>query len=324
MSSSLIPKNSLIILLNDSTTDSDLNLIIEIPNRRVSIDQIIQIMIDPMQKREFFHAIQIRISSHGPVIKCVHTKTGFICHIGFIPEFGLVNSHVMKHVLRYDHRIHPLIIILKYWMRAHNLSGSGRISSYCLFLLIVFYLQSTSIKMLPPLCVHQASVPEVLAGGIWNVGFDFNYYALTNSGSTQLSVSDLLMGFFEFYRNFEFEKNVVCVLFGRSYDRTEFNANVPIEFARYKLYLERENAVKLDTSGMMCVLDPFQHYRNVANFNLSEEKRTFQLFKAELAYAAELCHNAKEQKEPLSLYALFTSFADYTETVLSQKLYYFY
>lgn len=276
-------------------------------------------MVDPMQKLRIFHDILPRLNSHGPLIQCVHTVTGRNCDISFIPEYGLVNSHIMKHLLRYDHRIHSLIFILKYWMRTHDLSGSGCISTYCLFLLVVFYLQSPKIQILPPYVAHQACAPEVLVARTWNVGFNFNYFALKSSGNAHISVSDLLMGFFEFYRDYDFENNIVCVLFGRSYDRSEFNANVPLEFGRYKLYLERENALKLDTTAVMCVQDPFQHYRNAANFNVSTEKKTFELFKAQLARAAELCQKARDEQKSLSLYTLFNSFADPTETVLSQK-----
>lgn len=305
--------------LNDSTTDSPFDIVIEIPNRTVSIDRIIQIMIDPMHKLRSFHDIQPRINSHGPLITCFHTVTGFTFNISFIPEFKLVNSNVMKHLLRYDHRIHPLMFILTYWMQTHHLSGSGLISTDCLFLLVAFYLQTAQIRILPPYCLHQSFVPEVLVERTWNIGFNFNYFAPKTSGNTQLSVSDLLMGFFEFYRDYEFEKNIVCVLFGRSYDRAEFNANVPVEFGRYKLYLEQENAVKLNTTGVMCVQDPFRHHQNTANFNVSTEKKTFELFKAELAHAAKTCEKAIAEKKHLSLYTLFNSFADPTETVILQK-----
>lgn len=285
-------------------TDSDFDLYIEMPHTAEPITKTIHILVAAMHQLQRFHEIIPITHARVPIIKCVHTPTGFSCDISFSNSFGVHNSKIIRHLVCYDYRIHPLTIILKYWMRTHELSGTGKITNYCLFLMIVSYLQSIPNAILPPFNVFQKNV-QVVKVEHWNMAFNYNY---VNNNTNPMKVSLLLMGFFKFYAEYDFQKNILCPLYGRSYERKNFNANIPPEFKRYIDYMKLPEAQELNTSRLMCIQDPFNHCYNVA---ACTGKATYEKFILELKNAAELCSKelTNGPESALFLYKLFNSHA---------------
>lgn len=274
------------------------------PHNAEPITKTIHILVAAMRQLQRFHEIVAITHARVPIIKCVHTRTGFSCDISFSNSFGVHNSKIIQHLVNFDYRIHPLTIILKYWMRTHELSGTGRITNYCLFLMIVFYLQSIPNPILPSFNVFQKNVPVVNVEN-WNMAFNFNY---ANNSRNPLKVAVLLMGFFKFYAEYDYQQNIICPLFGRSYERKNFNANIPQEFKRYIDYMKLPGAQELHTSRLMCIQDPFNLCYNVASCT---GKATYEKFILELQNAAQLC--SKEltcgPESAQFLYKLFNSHA---------------
>lgn len=274
------------------------------PHNAEPITKTIHILVGAMRQLQRFHEIVPITHARVPIIKCVHIPTGFSCDISFSNSFGVHNSKIIRHLVYYDYRIHPLTIILKYWMRTHELSGTGKITNYCLFLMIVFFLQSIPNPILPPFDVFQKNVPVVKVEN-WNMAFNFNF---VNNSRNPLKVATLLKDFFNFFAEYDFQQNIMCPLFGRSYERKNFNANIPPEFKRYIEYMKLPSAQELNTSRLMCIQDPFNLCYNVASCT---GKATYEKFILELQNAAQLCSreltNGPESAQ--FLYKLFNSHA---------------
>lgn len=252
-----------------------------------------------------FHQIVPIPNARVPIIKCVHTSTGFNCDLSFTSNLGVYNSNIVKDLINYDDRIHSLTMILKFWMRAHKISGTGKITNYSLFLLIVFYLQSLRQPILQPLNFFQNNIPPFFVGP-WNLAW---YFGLQIPMFNKQTVIQLVAGFFQFYSNFTFEKVVICPLYGRTYRRDEFaNNKIPEgnDFGTFRNYMQTKEAKFLNTNTGICIQDPFQLSFNVA---ASCANREFLKFKNELAHAYKLTVESTELTKPKYLLAIFNGSA---------------
>lgn len=240
-----------------------------------------------MQRKRTFQKMLPIIHAKIPIIKCVHLKTGYSCDISFSNAIGVYNSKIMRHLLTFDFRIHPLAIILKYWMRTHDLSGTGRITNYCLMLLIVYYLQTLKPPILPPYNDFQKDV-QPFEVDYWNLACD---QSLQTFRRNQMRVSDLLLGFFKFYSKFNFTTSIISTLYATTYDRNKFKMSIPNELWRYQNYLSLADkaAVPINLTTNMCVQDPFNLSINVAACVTAAH---MELFHREICYAAEICQKS--------------------------------
>lgn len=106
----------------------------------------------------------------------------------------------MASLLTFDRRIDDLTIMIKCWMKMHDLYGSNKITNYPMLLMILFYLQSIPNPIVPPIDSFQRNVQPRLVNG-YNFAFDHSFRNVTTNA---LSVVDLLKGFFDFYCDFDF------------------------------------------------------------------------------------------------------------------------
>lgn len=247
------------------------------------------------------------VNAKIPIIKCVHLETGYSCDISFSNAIGVYNTKVMRHLITFDYRIHPLAVILKYWMRTHDLSGTGRITNYCLMLLIIYYLQTIKPPILPAYDDFQKDV-DCFNIEYWNLACDLSIQTWHRN---QMKVSDLLLGFFKFYSNFNFTDSIVSTLHAVAYNRNEFKAAVPQELWRYTEYLRRAGtaALKLNVTSKICVQDPFNLSLNVGACVSAVH---LELFQRELRFAADRCSVSLKNQEirPADLLlGLFNEFA---------------
>lgn len=292
--------------------DSDFDIYVQIEPKNKQISKIIYTVIAGMQRKQTFEKIFPIINAKIPIIKCIHTYTRYSCDISFSNAIGVYNSRIMRQLLVFDYRIYPLSVILKYWMRTHELSGTGRITNYCLMHLIIYYLQTIKPPILPPLNDFQKDI-EPVEVDYWNLAFDM---AVQTYYRNQMLVSDLLQGFFEFYSNFNFATSIISTLYGTLYDRNKFKMSIPNEFWRYQNYLALadKNSPTFNLSSKMCVQDPFNLSVNIAACVTAAH---LELFQRELRYAGELCQkslkkNNNEQLHPSNLLLkLFNEFAPF-------------
>ncbi|KAG5309855.1 PREDICTED: speckle targeted PIP5K1A-regulated poly(A) polymerase-like [Acromyrmex echinatior] len=238
-----------------------------------------------------------------PIIKFRYIPTNVSCDISFKNGLGIYKSDFLRYCALHDPRLRPLMLLIKYWARHFGISGSGRISSYGLVCLIIFYLQQESIGLLPPLLHLQRNcIPQILNG--WQVNFNENTVlpAITNSSN----IATLLHNFFTFYGEFNFTACVLCLLDGKTYSLPDFAQldKLPNYMDRYKSYIMDNNTKKLDIYKPVCVQDPIELNQNTAA-NTSD--RALLAFQHCCKFSADICSTASENNYNYLIKMLFTS-----------------
>lgn len=115
------------------------------------------------------------------------------------------------------------------------------------------------------------------------------------------SVFYLLYGFFGFYAAFDFDKNLVCTMMGRTYDRKTLHdePRAP-ELSAYFRYLEREPKDGLNADHQICVQDPHRLNVNVTRCSAA----SFLMFKQHLhTMCQHILHAPSDQSERVQLLA---------------------
>lgn len=225
----------------------------------------IQSLAKVMRSQRTFGQVIAITSARVPIIKSWHFGTNTACDFSFCYNFFSVqNTFVVRYLVNCNARIKPLTLLLKFWFRRHDYLGTGKFTSYCLFQLIVFYLQRLPEPMLPPLEYFQQSVPVHMVDG-WNVAFDFER-PLPITRNTA-SLMELVSGFFAFYREMDFEQVVICTLTAQTYPRSAFSAAAAGRQCQgqslYTLAVQAELCAPLIVTRPLCVQDPFTLNINV-------------------------------------------------------------
>jgi len=79
------------------------------------------------------------------------------------------------------------------------------------------------------------------------------------------SIRDLLLGFFEYYGNFNYKYFVVCPLLGETWEKRGFTeiSNLPSSMAPYVTQLRNKKPEYFRIDSPMCVQDPFDLSHNL-------------------------------------------------------------
>lgn len=268
-----------------------------------------------MRRLNLFDNIVAIVNAKIPLLKCIHSTTGFSCDFSFSSPLGRYNSQIVREIIRVDHRIHPLILILKHWMKTRNLLGTGKITSYCLIMMIIHFLQQ--IKIVKPLAVYQAQVPKFIVDAYWNLAWNTSVPINLNN-SPNLTISSLLRGFVDYYKDFDFPTKIICPLYGQTYDRAEFSQKPPAEFGAYIEYMKSEGAAPLNLNHPMCVQDPF-----ALNHNVAASGAVYRYFIAELRNASEMFRtqftpNVLSAEFLLKFFTEFAAEPPKSETIISK------
>lgn len=190
-----------------------------------------------------------------PILKCYHVRTGYQCDINFSDSYGILNSPIVARLLSFDARIYVLATIIKYWSKLHDCAGRNRISNYAIIWMLLFYLQQLDEPIVPPIMEFQKRVPPFWVNTVFNFAFDLN---LPNQTHNKMRCSELLLGFFKFYKDFDYQSTLICPLYGKSYKKCDILAKKLPEFQRYEeiLTLNKLNAMSLNKC--LCIQDPFE------------------------------------------------------------------
>lgn len=233
-----------------------------------------------------------------PIIKCEHTPTGLNCDINLKNSLGIYNSELLSYLQTLDIRIKPLLLVIKCWAQNLNLTGSNKITSYALAMMIIFYLQQK--KILPPIRFLQSCAFD---HDEWNCTFDKEKGHTFEIENNQ-NLFELLRDFYRFYEAFNF-KEIISPLTGITHQRHDFtkSGNIPFEYERYKLKLEQSGGSALKLESSIIVIDPFELSHNItpcANANI------LQLFKEACILSAKCFNIGADCKECEVLSKLFT------------------
>ncbi|KAF0306522.1 N-acetylglucosaminyl-phosphatidylinositol de-N-acetylase [Amphibalanus amphitrite] len=151
-----------------------------------------------------------------PIVKFRSPRLGDIdCDMSFKDPMSCQNSRLIGWLMQCDPRVRPLTVAIRFWAKRRNLAGGEhhprRMSSYCLTLLVVTFLQQLRPPVLPTVDWCQAPVEPMLIGP-WNAAFAPASVWHTENATP---VSRLLRQFFQFCADLPAETVVVCPLMGR-------------------------------------------------------------------------------------------------------------
>ncbi|KAJ6642050.1 Terminal uridylyltransferase Tailor [Pseudolycoriella hygida] len=277
----------------------------ELPDKlKKTVSRIIYQTIDTMKRFNTFEQTVAIVNAKIPLLKCVHVNTGFSCDFSFTSPMGRYNSLIIRNILYLDQRIHPLLLILKHWMKTRNLLGTGKITSYCLIMMVIYYLQH--VRILKPLAIFQAQIPRFIVDNYWNLAWNTSMTNRFNNCPDQ-TVSSLLRGFVNFYKDFDFQSQIICPLYGQTLSRETFMTKPPPEFEAYNQYMRTDGASPLNLHHPMCVQDPFALNHNIA----ASCGSVFRYFVLELRNASEIIKAQLKPGIPSAQFLLkfFTEFA---------------
>lgn len=237
--------------------------------------------------RVFTHLVSIP-RANTPIVKFRHVPSGFHCDVNAKTPLGAQNSKLIKLLFEQDPRLQPLAILIKYWAKVHDLSGTGRLTNYALTMMVIFYLQQPEVGILPPVEKLQRDLDTAYIVDFWNAGFSTRKLPPTVNKS---AVHDILGSFFQFYDKFDFDNEVVCPYYGRSVRKNAFilHETLPKEFMRYVHNVEDNLTGPLRHGTAFCVQDPFEQSHNVASSvvgKLAAEIRAYIKFAAD-AYGVD-------------------------------------
>lgn len=238
-----------------------------------------------------------------PIIKFRYIPTNVSCDISFKNGLGIYKSNFLRYCALRDPRLQPLMLLIKYWARHFGISGIGRISSYGLVCLIIFYLQQESVNLLPPLLdLQKTCVPHIING--WQVNFNENTVLPPISNSS--SIAELFHDFFSFYATFHFHSCVICLLDGKTYSTVDFTQidKLPDYMDRYKTCVMENSAKKLDIHKPLCLQDPIELNQNTAAIT---SDRALIAFQQCCVFSAEICAAAKANNYENVLKTLFST-----------------
>ncbi|XP_063976162.1 speckle targeted PIP5K1A-regulated poly(A) polymerase-like [Diachasmimorpha longicaudata] len=186
-----------------------------------------------------------------PVIKFHHIHSMIDCDVSFKYGLGVHNSQLIKYLLSLDSRLQPLVMIIKYWAKTMDISGSRKINNYSLVMLIIFYLQQPSVNLLPAIKELQ-KVDERIYFKSWQINFNKDYPSTSMNNSS--SILELLEGFFKFYSDFNFLGTIIRPLEGKSFLRKEF---------KREMVQRGANVESLKLTRDACLQDPIQLDHNI-------------------------------------------------------------
>lgn len=217
-----------------------------------------------------------------PILKCYHIRTGYQCDLNFSDSFGILNSPIVAHLLKFDPRIYVLATIIKYWMKVHDCAGKNRISNYGVMWLLLFYLQTLPQPIVPPIIEFQRHVRPFIVNHC-NFAFD---YQMPNRSRNQSRCSDLLLGFFQYYRDFDFGSHLICPLHAKIFRKAEVLEKKIPELQRYEeILLADSYETPMQLNKSICIQDPFDITHTIPGVIANLE---FQKIVWKIGYAAEV------------------------------------
>ncbi|KAJ1528688.1 hypothetical protein ONE63_007081 [Megalurothrips usitatus] len=196
-----------------------------------------------------------------------HNDTEMNCVVSFTNGFKEQNTLLLKSYLKMDKRLRLLMLLVTDMVyRYHDISKY--FTSYVLNIMVIMFLQRIPEPVLPTLFELRNMFPykKVIIGG-FDCGFPKETPCLQSSN--HLSVENLLKGFCAFYKDFNFEDDVVSILgpeLKRSMFCPPYNNTISDEpLNSYLLSLKNGgNTPKMNCDLPVIVQDPFELCCNAA------------------------------------------------------------
>lgn len=231
-----------------------------------------------------FKGCFIMANTRSSLLKCTHISTGYKCSIDFSRYVDVEKAKIISHLLSIDPRIYDLAFIIKYWLKQREVFSSNGINNYVALWLLFSYLQQLKQPILPPINEFCDKMPASEVDGV-NIAFN---YQLQYRTKNEEPISNLLSGFFSFYKKFDFESQIICPAIGRVMARSEFQKLNSHYFTRYSDGSEKLFDQPIDIKQRICIQDPFEKRRSVPE-NISAG--AYHKFREAITNAAFVCRS---------------------------------
>ncbi|EPY50511.1 poly(A) polymerase Cid11 [Schizosaccharomyces cryophilus OY26] len=179
-----------------------------------------------------------------PIVKMWDPQLNISGDININNDVAKLNTEMLHLFVKIDPRVRALGLIIKYWAKQRSLNdavGCGTITSYTLSCMIVNFLQTRKPCLLP-------SMMELNDRRTNNIHFltDLGNFQ-KNSFQNKSSLGELLLDFFRYYGFvYDYKESVVSVRSGTLLDK-------------------RSKGWNMDMNNSLCVEEPFNTSRNLAN-----------------------------------------------------------
>ncbi|XP_063979187.1 poly(A) RNA polymerase gld-2 homolog A-like isoform X2 [Diachasmimorpha longicaudata] len=200
---------------------------------------------------------------------------------------GIRNTHMLYCYSRIDWRVRPLVLVVKLWAQSQNINDAKNmtISSYSLVLMVIHFLQcGVSPAVLP--CLHSMyghkfnSYSDIHTIDIHE---DLSFLTKTVAQTNRQPLGELLLEFFKYYSNFDFNQYAISVRLARK---------VPIDDCR------RARSWKNDPHQwkFLCIEEPF---------DLTNTARSVYDYAVFSRIKTVFCRTYQRLKESMSLASVF-------------------
>lgn len=242
---------------------SDLDIYIDIIDKPENEKKCLKMIKTALLRSKLFHGVIDIPSAKIPIVKGIHNKTGIKCDINFKNMVGVENSKLIRYYLSLDHKLRPIMLIVKYWAKIQEISGRNHLfTSYSMVMMFIFYLQES--YGFPSVYELQKYTVATDHKVIWNM----NINQMTDTSKINIkfvSMLDILKGFFNYYSTFNFGLKIICPYLGKTVDKQCFSDvdSIPEEYECYKMNLNTIEPLKYDKP--VCLQDPFEHNVNTSS-----------------------------------------------------------
>uniref|UniRef100_F7FZR1 Speckle targeted PIP5K1A-regulated poly(A) polymerase n=1 Tax=Ornithorhynchus anatinus TaxID=9258 RepID=F7FZR1_ORNAN len=164
------------------------------------------------------HRVRPVPSARRPVVKFCHRPSGLHGDVSLSNRLALYNSQYLRLCSQLDGRVRPLVYSLRCWAQGRGLTGSGPLlSNYALSLLALYFLQTRSPPVLPPLTQlnQMAGEGEQVEVDGWDCSFPQDASRLEPSTNVE-AVSSLLSQFFSCVSAWDLRGSVLSLREGRA------------------------------------------------------------------------------------------------------------
>ncbi|KAK9298398.1 hypothetical protein QLX08_008202 [Tetragonisca angustula] len=195
-----------------------------------------------------------------PIIKLIYKRNGLHCDISTTNGLSVENSKLIRSFNDAYLPCRKLILFVKKWLSNFNLPGRHGLINYALSCLVIFYLQTESYLPSVAELIKEKNNSKLISG--WETGVA----QPKDNNKSEQPISTLLLGFFKFYANFDYQHYIICPLMGKRVAKKDFTdiKMLPEEMKPYVNYLrtsEEPQYFRIDSP--LCVQDPFDLSHNL-------------------------------------------------------------
>lgn len=215
------------------------------------------------------------LHSRTPIAKVRHVPTGVICDISVTNGLAVENTKMIRYFNHAFPLCRKLILFLKQWLHLSGLLGSHLVTSYALTWCVIFYLQSALVFPSISDLIKLKNKSWLISG--WEVGVSHDF----RINKVDYTFEELLFGFFLFYADFKYRRQVICPLLGRPISKKSFAkiSELPQDMATYVAYIRttvaQEEPPQPFFISPLCVQDPFDLSHNLTKAVNHKELKSF-------------------------------------------------